>query len=66
MMKDFDICMGTGDIPTPTNIDDNSIKIGATYSKEEIQRLKDNGMIQDSTGQWYDPNNYIDCLYADW
>ena len=58
--------MGTGDIPTPTDIDDNGIKIGATYSQEEIQRMKDKGMIQDSTGHWYDPTNYIDTLYADW
>ena len=64
-MKDFDICIGCGDIPTPTSIDDN-VGEGITYSQEEIQRMKDKGMIQDSTSRWYDTNNYIDSLYADW
>ena len=41
-MKDFDICIGCGDIPTTTSIDDN-VGEGITYSQEEIQRMKDKG-----------------------
>ena len=66
-MKDFDICMGTGDIPTPDYDDDEPTYVKPIrYSKQEIQEMINKGLIQDSTGKWYDPNNYIDCLYADW
>ena len=63
-MKDFDVCMGTGDIPTP--IDNDSPKIVQSTTPEEIREMKKKGYIQDSTGSWFNPNNYIDSYYMDW
>lgn len=65
-MTDFDICLGTGDIPTPTDTYDDEIRNKPTYTPEEEEGLKSKGYIQDSTGSWFNPNNYIDSYYMDW
>ena len=36
------------------------------YTPEEEEGLKSKGYIQDSTGSWFNPNNYIDSYYMDW
>lgn len=66
-MKDFDICLGTGDVPSPLDdYSDSEYIKPIRYSKQDIEKRIKKGLIQDSTGHWYDPNNYIDCIYADW
>lgn len=65
MMSDFDVCIGTGDIPTPD--DDVTYQyVNQTYELEDEEEYKKRGLVKDSTGRWYNPNNYIDILYADW
>jgi hypothetical protein len=64
-MRDYDICLGCGDIPT-NELDDTQTHIGHMETEEEIQEYMTKGYIKDSTGHWYDPTNYIDCYYADW
>ena len=64
-MIDFDICSGTGDIPT-NDLEDNYNYSTCVEDSEKVKKYKDMGYIKDSTGRWYDPNNYIDTLYADW
>lgn len=61
-MTDLEICMGTGDVPTPLFEVNQQSHTNLYSQKEKIA----NGYIQDSNGRWYDPTNYIDCLYADW
>lgn len=62
-MKDFDVCIGTGDIPTPDYSDEH---INCVEYWIDEDKMKAKGFIKDSTGKWYDPNNYIDAYYADW
>lgn len=61
-MKDFDVCIGTGDYPTGTDVSDEVNYSESPHSSEPPRE----GLVMDSTGWWYDPTNYIDCLYADW
>ena len=63
-MTDFDVCAGTGDVPTP--LDNDSHIASPVYTPGEIKEMEKRGYVMDSTGKWYDPNDYIDCLYADW
>ena len=63
-MKDFDICMGTGDYPT--NELDNPNYESHKETQEEVQKYLDKGYVKDSTGRWYNQKDYIDTLYADW
>lgn len=66
-MTDFEICMGTSDVPTPLEVNHGDVPSHTNlYSQEEIQEKIANGFIQDSNGRWYDPTNYIDSLYANW
>lgn len=60
-MTEFDVCLGTGDYSTGIESDD------VDYDKypRSLEPPRE-GLIMDSTGHWYDPTNYIDCLYADW
>jgi len=63
-MKDFDVCMGCGDVPT-NDLEDCVISIfGSTV--ETIQEMIDKGYTQDSCGHWYNPSDYIDSYYANW
>ncbi len=64
-MHDFHTCIGCGDIPTNDVAEECNVPIFKD-SAEDIQEKIDKGYIQDSCGHWYDPTNYIDCLYADW
>ena len=63
-MTDYDVCLGTGDVPTP--LDDDTSSYGFEYTTEEIRAMEEKGYVMDSTGWWYDPNNYVDSLFADW
>lgn len=67
-MNDFGVCLGTGDIPTP-DMDDYSTNQEQTSQNKEKEREREylkKGYIKDSTNRWYNPKDYIDCLYADW
>ena len=63
-MTDYDVCLGTGDVPTP--MDNDTPCAGFTYTPEEIKTMEEKGYVRDTNGHWYDPTNYIDCLFADW
>lgn len=64
-MTDLEICMGTGDYPSGSKLTDD-YKGGWHPSKKEIQEMQNKGLVQDSTGSWWDPNNYMDCYSMDW
>lgn len=63
---DYGICMGTGDVPSSGVISNKSKSGGWKSTQEEKLQLRQRGLVQDSTGHWYDPNNPIDCYFADW
>ena len=54
--------MGTGDVPT----NDREENISQVKLYDDEINHKRNGYIKDSTNKWYNPKDYIDCLYADW
>lgn len=65
-MNDFNVCLGTGDIPTPDMDDYNTNQEQTSQNKNKEKEYLNKGYIKDSTNKWYNPKNYIDCLYADW
>lgn len=66
-MNDFSICLGTGDIPTPDDMDDYSTNQEQTSQNKEREReYLNKGYIKDSTNRWYNPKDTIDCYFADW
>lgn len=48
-MIDFDICSGTGDIPT-NDLEDNYNYSTCVEDLEKVKKYKDMGYIKDSTG----------------
>lgn len=67
-MKDFDVCMGTGDIPTPENSTKKSCKTRMSRREEKIEEeeMKRKGYIKDRTGSWFNPDNPVDAYFMDW
>lgn len=61
---DYYICMGTGDYPSDS-LRTEELKPSPITSKD-IERFEQQGLVQDSTGSWFNPNRYIDRLYMDW
>ena len=65
-MNDYNICLGTGDIPTPELGDCIASQAQTSHDEEKEREYLNKGYIKDSTNRWYNPKDYIDCLYADW
>lgn len=57
--------MGTGDYPSGGNISDK-MSNGWNPSPEKIQEMQRKGLVQDSTGSWWNPKNYMDRYSMDW
>lgn len=64
-MSDFNVSYGCGDYPT-NDLSSSKTKTNKRWEKKWDEERRAKGMIQDSTGSWYDPQNPIDCFYADW
>ena len=64
-MNDLDICNGTGDYPSCGCVD-NHTSVGWKPTQKEILEMQHQGLVQDSTGSWWNPNNYMDSYSMDW